>query len=274
MKKNPILFVCIAFTLFLCSCSGNTPPIPEEPKRLILVFADLTGSMNLTGVEAVAEKIHDLTMRLDPGATMVVKLIDDDNSEPIARIVVPEIQQGIDSELREINKVRTEAATHVRDTLIHSFKNTPSRQRNTSCILNAMEFAYSFFRVKDAEVYNFELVFVSDMIEECSMEHGILAQDLYMIEKQKKDAPTFVEMEEKVKGQFLKSNDLGQFVSFNDVKCVLTINEAYNNIPGCMNQQELRLLWECIFCELGLDSTAKNQLHFDTELPSNFKLPE
>jgi hypothetical protein len=269
--KNILLpsFLLIIVLCVLTNCET------EEKKRCVLVYVDLTGSMDQYGVDHVADKARVIWQSLDAESRMVVKLIDDNDARPaIFDHRLPSIASGFDKDIEALDYVLDSLGQVLHDTLHllyqeHS-QRTKGKEEFSSCIINSFPAISRFFNDQDTCDNRFELVFLSDMVEECSAKYNHVHQDIKMYNHSGGSKPDTAVLASRLREGFLPKLQLKQFVSPDHVYCVVTPNSTYIGNASCLQTPEIEDLWGVIFQKLGYSKEDLHRIHFSTELPPEF----
>lgn len=170
MRRNGLLqLVATALTVIPClilnGCGGE-PLIPQGKKKAVFIFCDVTGSLIEPESTQVAELAADILDRLPPDAaykllpvhmnTESAEAIMETNNTIVAKHGLNEFERESRRE-----KLREEISKWYR------IINAPERRPERTCLLGGLARAREFFSNLDVNQYEYELVFISDMIEHC-----------------------------------------------------------------------------------------------------------
>lgn len=157
--------------LVLCCCLLlSTCEVEQQKKRVVFIFCDVTNSLDKSESEMVARMASDLLSNFPAGTEYRVYPILAQTYQPAPindteqilppRNDNPKIQEVNESERRE--KITSQL------TNLYNVTNA-GRYDNRTCILNAVNFAANQLKDFSPEHYDRELIFISDMIEECDV---------------------------------------------------------------------------------------------------------
>ena len=260
-----IIIILVGGGIYLsCTSDSNI----NEKKRLLLVFADLTGSMDQQGVNHVADKAKKIFSSLPEGAKMHVKLIDSNNSRhAVFEGEIPELT-GNSIALKSAHKTSiSQQADSLEELLLQTYTSSPPMK---SCIFNSFESVFTFFRSQDSLTYDYELIFLSDMIEECSSSFTHLKTNMNM-RSDSGSAPELEELIAKVDSNYSPDFNLKELIKPENLYCIVTPSDHYKNQKGCMQTRDSRKLWQHIFTKLGYSESETNSLFIETSLPFQFQ---
>lgn len=298
MMKTQLLLTCLVACLTILSCNqtGNTPQdtsnaensdstssifsMPDflqqepaiKPIRMLL-FVDLSKSMQQSEVDKIAEKVAPLVNMLPPGSKLKVKLIDDVQfQESLMDLTV----QGSAESTRQRQKQANKVNKLMCDSLINMIyaDHEKNQQRNgagsyrKSCIINTFETAFDYFKQHraDTATMRFSLVYLSDMIEQCKASKSVLGETLYMMDN---TAPTSAEVAALIDQNYTPNFNLKELLG-QRMYCIATINEQFYKDPGCMPHNAIKEAWQVVLQKLGYSKQEAAMIYFSPDLPEKF----
>lgn len=281
MKKSIILFLLLG--LLTNSCGANpeselketqkepstnnsealqkSPPIPY-----VLVFVDLSKTMDSLGVALVAQKAAAIFSSLPEKSVMVIKDVNGHpEAESIAKLQVPAPAKPIPSEVKKAKQRSAILAAQIVELIKFFFDEHPQGDNNKSCMLSSLEEAYyHLIDPSQKGQYEFHLVYLSDMVEQCpGSSSGI---DIYNAERKKLE-----ELAQKAKQKLADTGlDLRALVG-NRIHVVFTSSGAVMNSDG-LSLSDVRTFWRTAFTGLGYsEDEVNNHFNLKSELPSIFQ---
>lgn len=163
--------ICILAMVALISASSCGP---DSKKTVVFIFCDVTHSLNKSESDQVAAMAVRIVNSLPPGTEykMYPILAETNHLAPINKDNEWVIRQKEkNAGLQEVrDKRRGEEITQELAKLYKETNASPGRRRDDrrTCILNAINFAGSQFKLFPADKYDRELILISDMLEECN----------------------------------------------------------------------------------------------------------
>lgn len=165
-----LLLIYWTCALSLVGLACQVQDAPSKPKRLVVVFVDVTRSLVESERNVVIKKSSEILSNLTPGTEYRVYPIQIETSivDPVAqgRVLAP--KNALDPEPR---RALQQLKKKVEESIAELYGKSAAGTDNQSCILNALPTAGEEFRRFRGRHRNrnveLDLVFVSDMIEEC-----------------------------------------------------------------------------------------------------------
>jgi hypothetical protein len=166
--------IMLAGLLLLCLMTDSCrlvppPPPPPSPKtKVVIIFCDVTNSLIPKENEKVAQLANSVIDSLPVGTQYVVYpiLLETQLAYPIVEAEVTWPDGDIAVERANKKKRNEGLASDIKK--LYETTNSKRGTDNRSCILNTLPVAQSYFMQYPEEVkFDYELVFISDMIEEC-----------------------------------------------------------------------------------------------------------
>jgi hypothetical protein len=264
-----LLLLCILFSMLLTSSCSDVEPPPSPKRKVVLIFSDVTSSLLKSENTSVANLTADVIDSLPPGSKFSVVPIqvqperltpmnegiiaprqerDEDVQEDIKQYRRQRIKDSIDKLYKKIRELKVPAPLY----------GSPD---NHSCVLGTLAYAESYFRqFPDADL---ELIYISDMIEECNETPfgrpvNLAQQD---ITKEIKDAQSF-----QIRYELGRAR-LSVIIPTSDDTPTAGMR------PGLSNVKQF---WEKVFMNCGFNQDAlqsNDRFYFKAGLPDRFKPP-
>lgn len=164
-KSRYILYTLIFSIILISACD----PPPKQKIKAVFIFCDVTGSLIKEESEQVAE--------------LAANILDNLPSNSIYRLVPINMKTDISEEIISYDgKIEGEIPQRVKDVRrenlkteidkLYQFVNSKVQKPERTCIISGLQRARDFYlRVKedvDKVEYEYELIFISDMLEDCS----------------------------------------------------------------------------------------------------------
>jgi hypothetical protein len=171
MRPRPTVVAAIVAALTLAVLAlACTKEAARPPRRMVVLFVDVTRSLVEAERNVVAEQSSAILASLKPGTEFRVYPIQ------IETAVVAPIESGTvliadnDLDQRPRHQIRM-AQEKVQSSIIQLYGVSAAGTDNQSCILNSLQTAGEDFRrfraAHEGRPLELDLIFVSDMIEEC-----------------------------------------------------------------------------------------------------------
>src|SRR5258708_7390774 len=169
-----ILTVSLLATVLVFKACGDGPG-PDVPKpRVALIFSDVTSSLLESEKEQVSSVTANVIDTFLPGTEYYVFPIqmEPQRLQPLDHdTIVVDAAPGINQAVRTQRRDKLKKEIDTLYALIKPAKAQPTRYGrpdNHSCILYTLDFADKFFRQFNPALNDLELIYVSDMVEECN----------------------------------------------------------------------------------------------------------
>jgi hypothetical protein len=268
MKKTLTLWLLFtAATTILTSCDTE-PIVMVQKTRVALVFSDVTSSLIPQENKEVAMLTADVLDHLPPGATYAVYPIQIETQRltPIvegkAMVETNEQANIAVKDQRRKELIRAIADLYGKIRVVRDHSSPYGKPDNHSCILNTLGFAQDQFRqFADPGRFDLELIYISDMVEECN--RTPMHQPIVLARKDISKEITLAQ------NSALKLN-----LSNTRVTIIIPSTTETYLVGHRPNLDELRLFWEAVLKGCGFsDETLKDERHFyfSAGLPQRFK---
>jgi len=249
-----------------CTRRGGLEPNASKP-QVVLLFSDVTSSLIESEINQVSTLTADVIDALPPGTEYYVFPIqmEPERLQPILHqtITAPKTF-GVDEELKKrrresLNKSITELYQ-----LIKGAKASPvafGNPDNHSCIIYTLDFANNFFRQFDFSKYDLELIYISDMVEECN--RTPLRQPISLASP---DISAQIKL--------AQSADLSLQLSHVRISIIIPVTKETYVIRTRPSVSDLRRFWENIFLHCGFQSQDlqdDKKFYFSSGLPARLQ---
>jgi hypothetical protein len=260
-------------TISACGNSSEEQGTKSEPKpktKVAILFCDVTNSLLKDENKEVGLIATAVLNNLPVGTKYVIYPIQMETQRlnPIKEGRVLEPDSDPDVQKAFLERTNKEVIEQIDE--LYRTTNTPRpanapKLDNRTCILNSLNFAENYFRQYDLKTHETELIFISDMIEECDST-PLQAR----IELDKQDISKEIGLAEKFPP--------GLNLSHTRITIIIpSTKETYSNAqPGRRPSiEQLKAFWYRIFKNCGLqDSALQNQAQYYWHIggvPERFK---
>lgn len=269
MTRVLTLIVLAAFAGATSACENGSLVQPRRT-TVALIFSDVTSSLVQQESKRVAALTADVLDALPPGTNYAVYPIQMETQRlaPIREGTVT-AGRGTTADLaikqqrrEELDQAITELYEQTRKVRDHG--SLEGRPDNHSCILNSLTFAEQQFRqFADRDRYDLELIFISDMIEECN--RTPMRRPITLA---KKDISKEIKLAETV--------DLSLNLSAARVTMIIpSTMETYRQSQAQRpDLRELQAFWKQVMKHCGFDDESlldDKRFYFSSGLPQRFK---
>lgn len=267
--RNFIIFT-LALTILSCkndkdsdNRQGNSNDMTAKPTKVYaLIFCDLTSSVDSILIKDVAGKAYDLIQNLPQGSRLEAYPIDDNTyADPIFSCEIPLLKSNLSIDKNNFNEQVKALGNRFGNSIFEKYKvvNSADVSRPSSCIISTLETAYNFFKDKNNDEYTPELIYFSDMIEQCANSQAgaiYICGSKYDPNKNK----IINQLDEKYKPSFnLKS------LIKNNISMIVTTGLIGSE--KCLRSDEQREIWSKVFSKVGYSDADFNTFHFRQGLP-------
>lgn len=262
MRAKALLPILLPLSWTL-SCS--TAPVESQQSRgkVVLIFCDVTSSLNPEERDSVSNLAAQIVQNLDPPVDFQVLpiLLDTERSDVLLEGSISSLVKPSDKARLAEKRKRIPAALKKKIAGLYESANRPS-DPNRSCIVNALDRASRIF-VQYAQNKNLDLhlIILSDMLEECETSpYGRILLN-------KKDIRPEIE---RAKGSVSLRNLSGVQVAL--VLPVRNNGSSYVAPPT----GQLEEFWRAVFGKAGLTTAqddSQGLFYFGAGLPQRMKKP-
>lgn len=239
-------------------------PRPSQKPEQVLIYIDLTSSIKPDGVIRISEKLKTVLLSLPRASVANIRLVEKNllGESPFEALESP---AGCVVEESEIDRVRIEAqkaCDKASEPYIKKINEIVARvqtlkpKMDVSCIIDTLESAHDFFKVKDSQHSAFRLIYFSDMIEQCP------SSSIYICSRTAQ--PRREEIEAKINASFHPTFNLESVLGPN-----LSIIITASDNPGvsCLSLSEQKEIWRDVFSKVGYHDLDISGFNFTQEIP-------
>ncbi len=258
------LFAILVMVLLFTACPEVDPP--DERERVILIFSDVTSSLVPSESQQVAALTSSIVDSLPPGTRYFIYpvQIEAQKVEPMyeGTILPPDAPLAPTERAAREDKLKHKIEELYN--LIKSVKQTSDihgKPDNHTCILYTLEVAQNKFKQFNQTNTDFELIYVSDMIEECNQTP--LGRPISLVQTNMPEAIKLAE-----------NTDLKLDLSYANVSMIVPVTIDTYKTRGRPNLSDLRKFWEATLLHCGFTQDTlnnKQKFYFDPGLPLRFQ---
>lgn len=278
-----LLFMVLIVSAFNDGCGKETISSPTTTIKpsLILVFCDVSNSVDSSSIKNVISKAKMIISALSDGSKIVIYPIDDnDYPEKILELSSPKnkeddnftgiLKEQVDKDKKtQLEKLLNEKAVELETKINSRYEEilNDKSSKHRSCIFNTFSKINEFFKNEDSEKYNFEVIYLSDMIEQCNSNVG----SVFICGGKKGDLPT--KKEEVLKNidtNLLPTINLKKLIGKN-ISIVITTKMMGSSDYKCLSPQNHLEIWEKAFGKAGYTKEEFELIPFGDDLPNRFK---
>jgi hypothetical protein len=264
--KSYLYFAMITLLAISSACDVG-PVVPPHRKQVVLIFSDVTSSLLPSENEKVATLTADVVDSLNPGTFYRVYPIQiESRLTPVneGQVLSDTTDQGdrIIKENRRKELIRALGELYNLVKPVRDSNLQVGKPDNHTCILNTLKVADEQLRQYDHAKYDLDLVYVSDMIEECNKPDPI-HQPLTLA---KRDISDEIDL--------ASHADLKLDFSAVRVAVIIPATKETYTITDRPSFDQVKRFWEAIFKHCGYIDTSladPNQFYFSAGLPQRFK---
>jgi len=260
-------FIVILFLFFVYTSCKTDNKQEKSIKIYALMMCDLTSSVDSNLIKDVAHKAHDLLLALPQGSKVEAYPIDDNTYlNPIFSGELPLLESDLDFHKDMFKGKLNALAENLGNAIYFKYKdvNLNKSTQHASCIISSLETAYNFFKDKDKNTYRFELIYFSDMIEQCSNSQAgsiFICSDRHIPNKE-----SIIAQIEK------KYNPNMNLKSLIDNNISMIITTGIMGDSKCLRSDEQKEIWQKIFSKVGYSQSDFASFHFRQGLPDRFSI--
>jgi len=265
MKIPFHFYFTILALIILINCGGEVPKTATTNKQVIaVIYCDLTTSVDSLSIRKVALDAQTLLLKFPPGSVLYFYRIDHTPFvNPILKFKKP-MQGRTSSEIAKNRMVARKAAVGIHDNILQLYKDINADPRNNtvarSCIIRCLETAHGLFsqyRSIPGSDFDFELIFLSDMLEECQ---DSPAGDIFLHRQY------YDEMIQRI-----SNYQPGFDLSYANVSIIISL-EFTTGQSRYFNAEQLKTFWKTVFSKVGFTDDQFYRLNFSTEIPPRFDM--
>jgi hypothetical protein len=160
----------VAAVLLLASVVWPAGSLGGVREKVVLVFCDITSSLDLSERNAVADLTANIILNLEPPVRYEVLpiMLETERAKPIISERVPVLVKPSDKLQYRKALEALPAYLNKEISALYERANGPGTDPDRSCIINALERASGIFdQYRSQGAYELHMIIVSDMLEEC-----------------------------------------------------------------------------------------------------------
>lgn len=267
LLKNYLWGFLFMFLISGCEESqslGKNQITSDSKVPVVLIFCDLTTSVDPSSIKKVARDAYNLILSFPHNTKLIIYPIDE---SPFVKPILDFTYPSKATKSSEIHKNKTivkRAAKFAYDTILQLYQDEYSSDkagnRAISCMMRSLETAHSqFLQYKNVKGnnYSYELIYLSDMLEECSTSP---VGAIFFTKQYFKDA---LKKLDTYKPDF----DL----SYADVTIIISV-EQYATASAYISYEELKNAWKNVFIKAGFSAEQFSGFNFLPTIPPKFDL--
>jgi len=247
------------------TCPGG-PNCPPDRERVVLIFSDVTSSLLKSESEQVANLTCEIVDSLPPGTQYYVYPIqvEAQKLEPMYEGTVMAQDRATTKAVSDARKKKIFDEIGKLYELIRATKRSDAygKPDNHTCILYTLNKAQTILNQFDQKNTDFDLIYVSDMIEECNVTP--MGKPISLEQ---------TNISEAIK--LAKGTNLNLDLSHARVSMIIPVAaDGTYTANGRPNTSDVRAFWEAILLHCGFDEDSlKNsqKFYFSSELPRYLK---
>ena len=263
IKRGIAIAVLLLAVFTLTAC----PEVETDRERVVIIFSDVTSSLLPSESNGVATLTCDILDSLPPGTRYFVYpiQIEPQKLEPIdeGTIVAEPIRTTADA----VKAARRDKISHETKKLYDLIKSVKrpadgyGSPDNHTCILYTLQFAQDKFRQFDQNNTDFDLIYISDMIEECNTTP--MGRPISLGKRNISEAITLAQQ-----------TNLNLDLSYARVSMIVPATNDTYLVPGRPNVSDLRDFWKAILLHCGFtEELLKNnqKFYFSSGIPRHLQ---
>ena len=240
---------------------GGGSPIFDAKKTACVILIDPTLALEEAGFKQMARSVYRIAKALPENSIIEVRQIDDDPYlAPVVNYTVPPRPSSPPSAIRAYPvKVENGAKSLGQKVFLHLQdirKQTPDT-RPKSCMVRGLQTAYSFLKHYPQSSYHWEVVVISDMVEQC--DNSPIGK-LFFTPKGFANA-----------SQRIASYQADFDMSYANLS-VQVVKDYQPGNPDYLHPDKLRGLWDGVFEKVGYSQAQIANMYFGPTLPPRFQV--
>ena len=229
-------------------------------KTICIVLIDPTMPLQEGGLKKMARSVYQITKALPENSVIEIRQIDDNPYlAPWASYTVPPSPVSPPSAIRAYPLKVDNNAKMLGESVFRQLKEIKAQTPDSiakSCIVRGLETAYNALKHYSPSDYRWEIILVSDMVEECD---NSPVGKLFMTPEGYKHA---------LKGVDTYQADFD--LSHADLS-VLVVRDYQPGDPSYLQPEHLQQLWETVFTKVGYSSEEIDRMYFGSTIPPRFQ---
>lgn len=218
------------------------------PQKHILIFCDLTTSLNPNDIKSQSNKVSQLINNQDFNFEISVYPMDVSIYQDVLfQDSIPPLNQIHQSKNIAIKDKKSKMADDINNILIETYTNhSQSNVDFKSCIISSFEMAYNLLPNDKETLENTQVVFFTDMVEQCP---DSALGPLYMCSSTRQ--PNFEKILKQVDENYNPKFKLSEKLTNDQVHVVIT--SSYGNQSRCITESQQNQIWDNIFIKQGFE---------------------
>lgn len=247
MKTIFKVSLLLVIPLLIFSCEEEIEDV--GPQKHILIFCDLTTSLNSNDIKIQSDKVSQLIDNQNSNFEISIYPMDVSIYQNILfQDSIPPLSQIHQSKNIAIKDKKSKIAADINNILIETYTNhSQSNVDFKSCIISSFEMAYNLLPNDKETLENTQVVFFTDMVEQCP---DSALGPLYMCSSTRQ--PNFEEILKKVEKEYIPKTKLSEKLTNDQVHVVIT--SSYGNQSRCITESQQNQIWDTIFIKQGFDT--------------------
>ena len=265
IMKNSIKLFSLAL-LFLSSCVTDIKTDNYINQRT-LVYADFSNSQDKKSVIVLAEKVVEIFKNQPTkyNTYFVVKAITKDKSEQ--EIFSNSFDKINTSKHLDKNHYKIEVdniAKILEDTILKFYEEISKGNPlyTESCICNSLDNSYEIFSGIDTSICKTQVIFISDMVEECDKKSSNLKQNFYMHRKK-----SVKELKKLVIDNYTPRHKLSEYIKPENLFFIYNKSSEANTSDEYLIDDEIENIWAEILLKHGYRNYL-NSFNFTSHIPN------
>lgn len=262
LKITIVLILFISFT----SCGSEVKEVTEPYN--VLVYFDLTESVDSTTIALAVIKLEKIIKSLPPASKFAVRIIynnplEENSYEFETKKLNPGDEFITSRKVAYLNDLRNNSVK-CKNIMLQKFYELRTQNNNSpkmSCIINTLKSAHDYFQ--NTTGYINALFYLSDMIEQCDARYSATGS-VYM---KAPTRPSLSKLESSIETHFKPQFNLFDKVKGN-IFFVLTTDKQGD--ATCLRTDEVQLLWAQILKKVGYPADVHQKMHCKVDLPQSF----
>ena len=263
MKYNQVMILILLLIFLFGYCGSEDPSQIRKKKDVVaIIYCDLSTSVDSTSIYKVADDAQKLLNYFPRGSILHFYPIDQSPFvSPILEFTKP-LLGGTSSEEAENEMFINMAASTIYNQIIQKYRkiNSNPKDRNVarSCILRTLETAHLLFRqyrIIPNKNYKYELIYLSDMLEEC---YDSPIGPLFMTKRYHQLAK-----------EKLESYNPNFDLSYAKISIINSVDFEKGPSPY-IKYEDLKNLWKKIFLKVGFTEEQIIDFNFSPRIPHRF----
>ena len=258
MKTIFSINLLLIISLITLSCVEEKED--SGPQKQLLIFCDLTTSLNLEDIKSQSDKVKQLINAQSYNFQVSVYPMDVSiYQDYLFQDSIPPLNKIHKSKNIAIINKKKNIADSIENILINTYnKHSKNSIDFKSCIISSFEMAYNLLPNDEETLKNTQVVFFTDMVEQCPES---IVGSLYMCSKTRQ--PSFEKILNQVEDKYNPKSKLSDKLAKNQIHIVIT--SSYGNQKKCITESQQKEVWNEILIKQGYEKPR--QIHRSAALP-------